>query len=137
MSRPDAPLLAEVDAFDLPEWLGEGEVDWTASSGLRAGHLVTGWLRGPGAQHEMACDLLAVDEAFPRPVADEATRVRAHQAWRHGQVLLVEVDGRVALAAPGTRWSAEGVLDALARLARAVGASPDRYAVRLRIGEDR
>ena len=137
MSRAPAPVLVDVDAFDLPEWLGEGEVDWTAASGLRTGHLVSGLLRGAGAEHELACDLLAVDEAFPRPVADEDTRVRAHQAWRHGQVLLVEHDGRIALAAPGTRWSAEGVLDALARLARAVGASPDRYAVRLRIGEDR
>ncbi len=135
VSGEPAPLLADLDAFDLPEWLGEGDVDWTAASGLRTGHLVSGLLRGADAGQSLACDLLAVDEAFPRPVADEAARVRAHQAWRHGQVLLVRHDDRLALAAPGTRWSPEDVLDALSRLARAVGASPERYAVRLRIGE--
>ena len=33
--------------------------------------------------HEpLACDLLAVDEAYPAPVAGDDVRRRAHQAWR-------------------------------------------------------
>ena len=84
----------------------------------------------------MACDLLAVDEAYPVPVADQDVRHDAHQAWRHGQVLLVGPDDRLTLAVPGTRFGPDLVLDALARLAKAVGA-PDRYAVLLRIGTDR
>ena len=52
-------------------------------------------------------------------------RSRAHRAWRHGQVLLVEHDARLTLAVPARELDAELVLDALARLAKAVGASPD------------
>lgn len=132
----DAPELVEVDPFDLPEWLGEADVVWSGGSGLRTAHLVRGTLAG-GPGQETACDLIAVDEAYPTVVATDDTRVRAHRAWRHGQVLVVRVQGRITLAAPGTRWTSEGVLDALSRLARAVGASAERYAVHLRIGDDR
>ena len=38
------------------------------------------------------------------------------------------------LAAPGTRFDPDLVLDALGRLARAVGAHAERYAALLRIG---
>jgi hypothetical protein len=58
----------------------------------------------------------------------------AHQAWRYGQVLLVSVDDRLTLAVPGTRFDADLVLDAMSRLAKAVGASPEHYTVLLRIG---
>ena len=68
------------------------------------------------------------------PVADDATRLRAHQAWRHGQVQLATYDGRLTLLTPGREFSAEGVLDVVGRLAKAVGASPDHYAVLLRLG---
>ncbi len=134
--EPGPPALVEVDPFDLPEWLGDADVVWSGGSGLRTAHLVEGTLAG-GPGQETPCDLLAVDEAYPSPVASEDTRVRAHRAWRHGQVLVVLSGERVTLAAPGTRWSTESVLDALSRLARAVGASPERYAVHLRIGDDR
>ncbi len=133
---PAAPLLVEVDPFDLPEWLGGSEVVWSGGSGLRTAHLVEGTLAG-GPGQETPCDLLAVDEAYPTIVASDDTRVRAHRAWRHGQVLVVRHDRRVTLAAPGTRWTSEGVLDAISRLARAVGASPEQFAVHLRIGDDR
>jgi len=123
--------LEEVDPFDLPDWLGEQEVTWTAEAGLR-GHLVRGTLRGDG--EELACDLLAVDEAYPAPVADDATRSRAHQAWRHGQVHLVTAGDRLTLLAPGREHTVEGVLDVVGRLAKALGAAPDRYAVLLRLG---
>ena len=122
---------AEVDPFDLPEWLGEGEVTWVAESGLGSHH-VRGVLSS--GSDEIPCDLLAVDEAYPVPVADDATRLRAHQAWRHGQVQLATYDGRLALLTPGREFSAEGVLDVIGRLAKAVGASPDHYAVLLRLG---
>jgi hypothetical protein len=122
-----------VDPFDLPEWLGEEDVTWAAASGLRTGYAVPGALTGKG-HDPLACDLLAVDEAYPLAVADEKVRHDAHQAWRHGQVLLVSVDDRLTLAVPGTRFTADLVLDAMSRLAKAVGASPEHYTVLLRIG---
>ena len=121
----------EVDPFDLPEWLGEGEVTWAAGavcSPTTCGAVLR------GAVHEIPCDLLAVDEAYPVPVADDAARLRAHQAWRHGQVHLASYDGRLTLLVPGREFGPEGVLDVVGRLAKAVGASPDHYAVLLRLG---
>jgi hypothetical protein len=127
--------LVDVDPFDLPEWLGVSDVTWAADSGVRSGHAVQGCLSA--GEHELACDLLAVDDAFPVPVAGDETRVRVHQAWRHGQVHLVELGGRLTLAVPGSGFTADLVLDALSRLAKAVGASPDHYTARLRIGTER
>lgn len=121
----------EVDPFELPEWLGEGEVTWSAESGLGAGPLVSGTLT---AGHErLACDLLAVDEAYPSPVTDDPTRLRAHHAWRHEQVHLTSYDGRLTLLVPGTGFTADLVLEALERLAKAVGAMPEQYAALLRL----
>lgn len=122
----------EVDPFDLPDWLGEPGVTWSAESGLQGGHLVRGVLRGPSG--ELPCDLLAVDEAYPTPVADDTTRLRTHQAWRHGQVHLASYDDRVTLLVPGRGFTAELVLDVVGRLAKAVGAPADHYAVLLRLG---
>ncbi|MGH3335303.1 MAG: hypothetical protein ACRDOZ_05740 [Nocardioides sp.] len=127
--------LDDLDPFDLPDWLGEGAVTWAAETGVRRGHRVPGHLTGTG--EEIPCDLLAVDEAHPVPVADEATRTRAHLAWRHGQILLLADRDRVVLAVPGTGFTADLVLDALSRLAKAVGASPENYVAQLRIGSDR
>ena len=125
----------DVDPFDLPGWLGESAVTWRPDQGIRVGHLVTGQLSS--GEHALPCDLLAVDEAYPRPVSDDDTRTRTHQAWRHGQVLLLEYDARLTLLVPGRDFSADRVLEALVRLARAVGASPDDYAALLRLGADR
>ncbi|GHJ60154.1 hypothetical protein NOK12_26720 [Nocardioides sp. OK12] len=139
MSAPDhAPgALSEVDPFDLPEWLGEHDVTWSAGSGLRTGHRVSGLLAGDGEQEQHPCDLLAVDEAYPRPVLDDQSRSRAHLAWRHGQVLLLADEvSPLTLAVPGTAVDADLALDALSRLAKAVGASPEHYSVLLRIGRD-
>jgi len=129
-----APII-DVDPFDLPEWLGVGQVVWHADQGLRSGHLVAGRLTGDG--QALACDLFAVDEAYPAPVTDDGSRLRAHQAWRHGQVLVGTYADRLVLAVPGTRFDAERVLDTLARLARAVGGSPDDMAALLRIGAEK
>ena len=132
--------LTDIDPFDLPEWLGTGDVVWRADEGLQTGHLVRGRLaadqpdQGAEASQEIVCDLLAVDEAYPAPVVDDATRLRVHQAWRHGQVVIGEHGSRMVLAVPGTRFGPELVLDALGRLARAVGARAERYAVLLRLG---
>ena len=146
-------VITDIDPFDLPEWLGTRDVVWRADSGLRTGHLVRGRL-GPGRdaghdsghdsgddaaeESEVACDLLAVDEAYPEPVVDDATRLRVHQAWRHGQVVIGSVDtadgARMVLAVPGTRLGPDLVLEALGRLARAVGAHAESYAALLRLG---
>ena len=125
--------ISDVDAFDLPDWLGTEDVVWRADDGLHGGHLVAGRLTGAGHE-DLGCDLLAVDQAYPRPVTDDPSRLRVHQAWRHGQVLVGQYDDRLALAAPGTAWTADLVLDVLDRLARAVGGSPERFAALLRIG---
>lgn len=133
---PDlTPDLIVVDPFDLPEWLGVADVTWSADSGVRSGHDVRGCLSA--GERLLACDLLAVDDAYPLPVADEETRHAAHQAWRHGQVHLVTREERLTLAVPGSGFTADVVLDALSRLAKAVGASADHYTARLRIGTDR
>lgn len=122
-----------MDAFDLPDWLGEGEVVWTSDDVTRAGSLVAGCLLGRGDERQ-ACDLMAVDQAYPTPVVDDVLRTAAHQAWRNGQVLLLDRDGRTTLAVPGTAFAADTVLDAVTRLAKAVGARPASFSVRLRLG---
>jgi hypothetical protein len=129
-----------IDPFDLPEWLGESEVTWAAEAGVRRGHAVPGHLSDTDADtgaDPIPCDLLAVDPAYPTAVAPESVRHDAHQAWRHGQVLLLSGDGRLTLAVPGTGFTADLVLEAVGRLALAVGASIDRYSVLLRIGAER
>lgn len=127
----EAPDVAEVDAFDLPEWLGESEVTWRASSSIRGSHQLTGDL--VGGDEALPCDLLAADLAYPQPVLDGEWRRAAHQQWTHGQVLLVEYDGRLTLAVPGTDFTADRVLESLARLAKAVGVKPSRFVAALRL----
>jgi hypothetical protein len=121
--------VVELDAFDLPEWVGDGPVAWATDDGLD-GHLVRGHLSGTTDQ-QLPCDLLAVDQAYPSPVLDEGLRTRVHQSWRHGQVLLLTRDGRATVATPGTAFTADRVLEAFTRVARAVGADPGRWSVRL------
>src|SRR5687768_14336478 len=125
-------VITDIDPFDLPDWLGTRDVVWRSDTGLGAGHLVRGRLTAEG-EADVVCDLLAVDEAYPAPVVDDATRLRVHQAWRHGQVVIGEIDSRMLLAVPGTGFGPDVVLDALGRLARAVGAKAERYAALLRL----
>jgi hypothetical protein len=97
---------------------------------------VAGLLTSPG--HEpIPCDLLAVDPAYPTAVVPEKVRHDAHQAWGYGQVLTVSRGGHLTLAVPGTGFTADLVLEAVGRLALAVGASVERYSVLLRIGAER
>ena len=123
--------MQPVDPFDLPDWLGTSEVTWTATTSVRGAAHIEGTLGGDGG--DLACDLLAADQAYPEPLLDDAWRRQAHQAWTHGQVLLVEYDGRLTLAVPGTAYSADGVLETVGRLAKAVGVRPGRFAVTLRL----
>jgi hypothetical protein len=125
--------VIDLDPFDLPEWLGEREVTWTPETAVRGSARVLGQLTA--GDERLACDLLAVDEAYPRPVAPDGVRTRAHQAWKHGQVLTQEHDGRLTLLTPGTRLTADLVLDVLGRLAKAVGGDPRRFAAHLRLGQ--
>jgi hypothetical protein len=127
-----APLeVRAVDPFDLPDWLGTDEVTWTARTSVRGGHLVTGELSSEAGS--LDCDLLGADQAFPAPVLDDDWRRQSHQAWTHGQVLLVEYDGRLTLAVPGTDFTADRALEAVGRLARAVGVKPGRFVAALRL----
>jgi hypothetical protein len=123
----------DVDPFDLPEVLGAGDVTWSSVDALASGHLVRGVLSASDAS-TLDCDLLAVDEAYPAPVASESVRLRVHQAWRHGQVHLASYDGRLTLLVPGTGFTADLTLDAVGRLAKALGVSPAAFAVHLRLG---
>lgn len=125
--------LDHLDPFDLPGWLGERDVIWEPEGAIAGSALVRGRLTD--GDRSVPCDLLAVDEAYPAPVADDVSRRHSHQAWRHGQIHLVEHEGRPTLAVPGRDFTAEGVLDAIERLARAVGAAPDHYSVLLRLGD--
>jgi len=122
--------LSDLDPFDLPDWLGAGEVTWTAADSVRGGHLVRGELTGGGS---LGCDLLAADQAYPVPVLDDPWRRRTHQAWKHGQVLLVEYDGRLTVTVPGTGFTADRVLESLARLAKSLGVRPNRFMAALRL----
>jgi hypothetical protein len=126
------PSYDESDPFDLPDWLGERDVTWESERGLTSGHRVAGVLTASG-QDALACDLLAVDDAYPEPIAADTIRVRAHQLWRHGEVLIATDAGRLVLGVPGSRIDTEAALEAVGRLARAVGARPGSYAVRLRV----
>jgi len=130
----EPPSYDEVDPFDLPAWLGEREVTWISACGMVSGHRVEGNLTAEGVE-PVPCDLLAIDDAYPRPVASDDVRVRAHQVWQYGEVLLVADGDRVVLAVPGSRLDAETALTAVGRLARAVGAAPASYGVRLRVGD--
>lgn len=126
-----------VDAFDLPEWLGTSEVSWTARSSVRGAQRIKGDLSSIGSDtstpERLACDLLAADVAYPQPILPDSWRRQAHQAWEYGQVLLLTYDSRLTLAVPGTAYSADGALESIGRLAKAVGVAPDRFMVCLRL----
>ena len=126
-----APDVFSIDPFDLPEWLGTSEVTWVAQSTVRGAAHIRGELAGNG--EAIACDLLAADLAYPEPLLTDTWRRQAHQSWTYGQVLFVEYDGRLTLAVPGTAYSADGVLETVSRLAKAVGVRPEHFAVTLRL----
>ena len=122
--------LTEADPFDLPDWVGPG-ITWAAAGSVRGVPEVAGELRSEGGEVE-TCHLLAVDRCYPVPAVDDSWRTPAHRAWHDGQVLLVRQGGVLTLAVPGASFSPDLVLEAIARLARAVGADPVSVGVLLR-----
>jgi hypothetical protein len=74
-------------------------------------------------------DMLAVDAAYPEPVCPERERTAVHQAWQHGEVVLLSVDGRTAAAVPGREIDLEVLCEALRRFAKSVGAPSGNYTV--------
>lgn len=126
--------IRRLDPFDLPEWIATSQVLWRPHSSIGSGHLLHGDLvSDDGGSHP--CDVLAVDQAYPQPVADAALRTQAHREWHHGQVLSVAVDDRLTLAVPGSQPGVQDVLRALGRLSLAVGAPVDHISALLSLGE--
>lgn len=126
------PAVVPVDAFDLPEWLGVDEVTWTAVTSLGSAPRVSGALSSASGS-SLECDVLACDLAYPQAVLDEKWRSGAHHAWQLGETLLLEYDGRLTLVVPGTSVGVEHALEAVRRLAKAVGAPADRFTVAIRL----
>jgi hypothetical protein len=126
------PVVTSVDAFELPEWLGVEEVTWTAVTSLEEAPRVSGALAGPSGA-TLECDLLAGDLAYPRAVLEEKWRAAAHHAWQLGETQLLEYDGRLTLVVPGTTVAVELALEAVRRLAKAVGAPSSRFTVAIRL----
>jgi hypothetical protein len=122
--------VAPVDVFELPDWLGVSDVVWTTQVTVGT-PLVAGTLES--GDQSLPCDLLACDRAHPEPVLPEQWRREAHHAWALGQVLPVEVDGRLTLVVPGVNVSVDSALETLRRLARSVGGRPERYAALIRL----
>lgn len=121
----------EIDPFDLPDWVGVDEVTWHPADGLGGG-LVAGRITSEDRpDRELACDLLAADVAHPTALVPEAVRVEVHRTWQRDEVALLSHEGRLTVAAPGTTTSADQALEMLRRLAKAVGARPERFAARL------
>jgi hypothetical protein len=127
-----AAVVAAVDAFDLPEWLGVDEVTWQATTSLGSAARVSGRLVSSSGT-TLACDVLAGDLAYPRPVLEETWRAAAHQAWQLGETLLLDYDETLTLVVPGTTVGVEAALDAVRRLAKAVGAPSERFTVAVRL----
>jgi hypothetical protein len=117
-----------VDAFDLPEWLGTQPVAWHATSRLAGRPQVRGALVAADGR-EQDLDLLAVDAAYPVPVCPEEQRRAAHQAWQFGEVVLLDVDGRISAGVPGCEFDANLVCETLRRVARSVAAQAGTFTV--------
>lgn len=125
-----AATVTEVDPFELPDWIGTGEVTWSSPASIQHRHLVEGTLAA--GDRSLACDLLAADEAYPEAVLAEHWRSASHRAWSHDQVLLLRAEDRLTVAVPGRHFTADRVLEIIGRLAKAVGAPPERFTVALR-----
>ena len=125
------------DPFDLPEWIGAHDTTWTAT-GTVGSPRVQGLLTSDAAAADPLSDAVsltvqAADVAYPTPALPEQTRTQAHQAWVHGEVLLICQTGRYVLAVPGTELGADLLCEALRRFARSVGSPPDRMTLALRL----
>jgi hypothetical protein len=120
--------IAVVDPFELPDWLGTSIVSWHSTSPIGEAARVSGVFRADGHPVQ-ELDLLAVDAAFPEPVCPDPERRQAHRSWHYGEVMLLEIDGRIAAAVPGVRFDANLACETLRRVARSVAADPGRFSV--------
>ncbi|MDQ3103887.1 MAG: hypothetical protein M3Q87_01460 [Actinomycetota bacterium] len=127
------PPVAVVDPFDLPEWVGLNECTWTTTDSVgRArvdGVLTDGVSAGPAT---VKLSVLAADVAYPAAVVGGRLRHDIHQAWVHGEVLLLS-DGGYILAVPGTELDVAALCEAIRRFARAVGATPTSFTIALQL----
>ena len=125
------------DPFDLPDWIGSGDTTWTALGSVgdqRIAGLLTSDTGSDEPLHDaVSLTVLAGDVAYPTSVLREDLRRGAHQAWVHGEVLMVCQNGRYVLAVPGTILDAGLLCEAVRRFARSVGAAPDTMTVALRL----
>lgn len=123
-----------VDAFDLPEWVGERDVVWRSDVALGT-PLVPGSLTDATGdeQASLPCDLLACDRAYPEPALPERWRREAHSQWALQQVLLASIGERLTLVCPGVDVEVETALESLRRLAKAVGVPSERFTAALRL----
>jgi hypothetical protein len=127
---------AEVDPFELPDWLAAEQVLWHATDErlhLHGTATVHGEVRPLHGGEPLELDLLAVDVAWPKAVCDEESRHLAHEAWHYGQVALLDVGGRTTLGVPCTEFSSDLVCEAVRRFGKAVGAEPAHFLVQLRL----
>jgi hypothetical protein len=69
----------------------------------------------------------------PPAVVSESVRHDAHQAWVHGQVLLLDTDSGFTVGVPGTGLGVELLCEAIRRFARGVGAAPTPFTVAVRL----
>ena len=125
-------IIRSLDPFDLPEWLGTDSVCWRAEARLGDGPHVEGAFTS-SAGDRLRFALLAVDAAYPVVVCPEPQRREAHQAWGFGSVLLLEVDGAPAAAAPARRFDADLVCETVRRVAAAVGARAGEVTVSIQV----
>jgi hypothetical protein len=128
---PGAIAIKTFDPFDLPDWLGTEHVVWSAEGILTDDPRVPGWLSSAQRSHPL--DLLAVDAAYPRTVCSSRQRHDAHQSWHFGEVLLLEDAGRVAAAVPTVRFDPNLAVDAIRRVAKALGAPSANFTVTLMV----
>ncbi len=125
---PDS-ALRRADPFDLPEWIGAGECTWTTSESVGRAR-VDGVLVGA---EKLELSVLAADVAYPAAVVGEQLRHDIHQAWVHGQVLLLSEGDRFVLAIPGTSLEVATLYEVIRRFAQTVGAQPACFTVALQL----
>ena len=127
MSGDPGTGIGSFDPFDLPDWTGTKQITWRAETTLDGGPHVRGLLAADASTQQL--DLIAVDAAYPRLTCPADLRRQVHQAWQLGEVMLLAVDGRVAVAAPGVGFDANAACETLRRFTRSVGAPQDNLTV--------
>ena len=119
-------LDRDVDPFDLPEWLGEAEVDLDADA-RRTPRAPRARARSP-APATTTCPATCWPSTTPTRSRWPTTTSAPAPTWPGGTArsCWCECEDRLTLAVPGTSFTADLCLDAIGRLAKAVGASGRR-----------